>query len=114
MRIWRMKKNEVIDMTEGMANVDKLAIRLSSDISEFAEKCDIHIGMLRQHMDSMCNWIKANCPETGDIVVRSVLCASMDELMVSAHEAGYEINKSEIMDLWFSAPIGDEFEGWDD
>ena len=112
-----MTKETLEVITTARANgVPETEINLMQDLSDIAYATDIHIGMIRQHFDSTMNYIKDNYEKSADIIVPSVICAAMDELLISARQAGFEIDKNMILDCWHSAPVDlvESWEGWDD
>ena len=109
-----MTKETLEIMIAAQANgVEETEIDLINDLSDVAYNTDIHIGMIRQHFDSTMNYIKENHERSADFLVPSVICAAIDELLISARCAGYDIDKNMILDCWHSAPI-DLVESWDD
>ncbi len=112
----RMKKKDLEEIVSFQANDDALECALLNDLGDVAYKTDIHVGMIRQHFDSAVNYVKTHHESTANIIIPSLICVAMDELLISARKAGYEIDKGIILDTWHSAPVNiiESWEGWDD
>lgn len=111
-----MKKKDLEEIVSRQANDDATECELLNDLADVAYKTDIHIGMIKQHFDSAVNYVKTHHENTASIIIPSLICAAMDELLISARKVGYEIDKGIILDTWYSAPVNiiESWERWDD